>query len=210
MRYSTILAIASAFLLCVACSGATRAADKAAGPGYKVGDKLPPSHEASAAPEETAAKGRDFKLTTWEELVPKDWDPMKELRGLNLDMLSDGDPRAQEALNRLKRAWDTAPTEPSMDNQRIRIAGFVVPLEGESDQLREFLLVPYFGACIHVPPPPANQIIHVKSVKPIKGVRTMHTLWVSGRLRAAISDTAMGTSAYRMEADVVAPYAEKR
>ena len=59
-------------------------------------------------------------------------------------------------------------------------------------------------------PPPANQIIHVTSAKPIKGVRTMDALWVSGRLHIASSDTGMGTSGYRMDAEVVAPYQGKR
>jgi hypothetical protein len=75
--------------------------------------------------------------------------------------------------------------------------------------MREFLLVPYFGACIHTPPPPANQIIHVTSATPIKGFRTMDAMWASGTLRTAISDTAMGNSGYRMELEVAAPYREQ-
>ena len=61
---------------------------------------------------------------------------------------------------------------------------------------------------IHTPPPPANQIIHVTSATPIKGFRTMDPMWASGTLRTAISDTAMGTSGYRMELDAAAPYRE--
>ena len=141
--------------------------------------------------------------------MPKNWDPMKDFKDLKFGMLRDGDPRANEMLDRLKRAFDNAPTEPSVNDTRIRIAGFVVPLEAEGEQqMREFLLVPYFGACIHTPPPPANQIIHVTSAKPIKGYRTMDAMWASGTLRAGISDTAMGTSGYRMEVDEVAPYRE--
>ena len=188
-------------------AGTAASASKAAsGAGYRVGDKLAPA--TPAAKPQTTSKS-DYKLTNWDALVPKDWDPMKEFKDLKLGMLRDGDPRANEALDRMKRAFDTAPTEPSMNDARIRIAGFVVPLEAEGEQqMREFLLVPYFGACIHTPPPPANQIIHVTSAKPIKGYRTMDTMWASGTLRAAISDTAMGTSGYRMEVDEVAPYRE--
>jgi hypothetical protein len=197
--------------LCVLSGNAAAAADSAATAGgagaqssdYKVGDKLRPAAKPSAAES-------GFRLTKWEELVPKDWNPLKDLKDLNLSILSDADPRAQEALDRLKRAWDTAPTEPSMDNQRIRIAGFIVPLEFNSTQMREFLLVPYFGACIHVPPPPANQIIHVTSAKPLKDMRAMDAAWVSGRLHTRISDTSMGTSGYRMDAEDIAPYKEQR
>jgi hypothetical protein len=66
--------------------------------------------------------------------------------------------------------------------------------------------VPYFGACIHTPPPPANQIVHVVADKPIKGLRTMDAVWVSGTLKPFRQDSAMGMSGYQMRAAVVAPY----
>ena len=204
--HRSVLALAACAALAAAAGPiAAFAADKAAAAasaGYSVGDKLAPAAKAPAA-----RKG-DFKLIEWDALVPKDWDPMKEFKDLNMGAMRDGDPRATAALERLKRAFDTAPTEPSMNDTRIRIAGFVVPLEAEGGQIREFLLVPYFGACIHTPPPPANQIIHVTSATPIKGFRTMDPMWASGTLRTAISDTAMGTSGYRMELEAAAPYRE--
>jgi hypothetical protein len=181
------------------------AAGSSATPDYKVGERLAPGKDA--APSRPAkSSSSDFKLTNWDQLLPKGWNPMQELQSLSLSMMSDADPRAQEALERMKREWENAPLENSMDNQRIRIAGFVVPLEAEGNRLREFLLVPYFGACIHVPPPPANQIIHVKTAKPVRGVRAMDPVWISGTLRAAPIGTKMGTSGYRMEAEVVEPY----
>lgn len=216
MRSPTISAIASAALL-IALGGPAAGADTPPGApatpsgstGYKVGDRLAPQVRAAPAPSPRDPKATEYKLTNWDQLLPKDWNPLKDLQNLNLSLLSDADPRAQAALARLKREWENAPTEASMDNQRIRIAGFVVPLEGEADKLREFLLVPYFGACIHVPPPPSNQIIHVKAAKPVRGVRAMEALWVSGRLRATVSDTKMGTSGYQMEAERIEPYREK-
>jgi hypothetical protein len=75
--------------------------------------------------------------------------------------------------------------------------------------MKEFLLVPYFGACIHTPPPPANQIIDVKLRQPSKDVRMMDAIWVSGRLSRLRSSTAMGASGYAMEGVAVEPYVEK-
>jgi uncharacterized protein len=196
--------LALAAMACLTCTDATNAADKAtaADPNYRLGDKL--------APSAAAVKQSDFKLTEWDALIPKDWDPMEAFKGINLGLMRDGDPKTMAALDRLKRAWDTAPTERAMNNARIRIAGFVVPLDAEGEQLHEFLLVPYFGACIHTPPPPANQIIHVTLATPVKGVRMMEAIWVSGQLHTAISDTQMGTSGYRMDAELVSLYREKR
>ena len=172
---------------------------------YRVGDKLAPAGSASAA-----AAADAFKLTNWDALMPKDWDPMKGIDVLSFGLMRDGDPKAMAALDKMKRAWDNAPTERSIDNARIRIAGFVVPLDGEREALREFLLVPYFGACIHTPPPPANQVIHVTLATPVKGVRMMDAIWVSGLMHTATSDTGMGTAGYRMDGQTVAPYQGRR
>lgn len=204
--------LAALLSLATACSDAADgpaldASPKTDAADYRIGDKLAPAAAARAA---SAAASAQVRLVTWEDLTPKDWDPMKDVQSLSFRMFGDGDPRARAALDRLKRAWNNAPTNAAMDNQRVRIAGFVVPLEGESDQLREFLLVPYFGACIHVPPPPANQTIHVRLAKPVSGVRTMDALWVSGTLHTAFSDTAVGTSGYTMDGEATQAYRRSR
>jgi uncharacterized protein len=90
----------------------------------------------------------------------------------------------------------------------VKIPGYIVPLEDGKTGMKEFLLVPYFGACIHTPPPPSNQIIHVKPQPAPKGFRSMDTVWVSGKLKTLRSDTTMGASSYRMEATLVEPYVE--
>ncbi|MDA7417166.1 DUF3299 domain-containing protein [Xenophilus arseniciresistens] len=145
---------------------------------------------------------------TWEELVPKDWDPMKDLKGLDLASLDDADPRAAELLMKLQEALNNAPTNPALNGQVVRLPGFVVPLEEDKNGMTEFLLVPYFGACIHTPPPPANQILHVKPRTPAK-FRAMDTVWISGRLQTQRNDSMMGTSGYSMAADSVTKYSDK-
>lgn len=148
----------------------------------------------------------DFPDVTWDDLVPKGWDPLasfKDLIPANSGALSDSDPRAQKLQERLREVWDNAPVVPAMAGRRGRLPGYIVPLEETRDGLREFLLVPYFGACIHSPPPPANQIVHVRSAKPVKGFRTMDAVWVRGTLAIQRSDTQMGVSGYAMDAEGV-------
>jgi hypothetical protein len=106
----------------------------------------------------------------------------------------------------MREAWDNAPTNPALVGQAVRLPGFVVPLEDTKDGLKEFLLVPYFGACIHSPPPPANQIVHVLPRTPVKGFRSMDTVWVSGPLATVRTDSYMGASGYRIEATEVVRY----
>jgi len=167
---------------------------------YQVGDRL-----ALAAT--TAPSG--YTETRWYALVPKGWDAMKEFNAINLSKLKDSDPRATEALQKMRKLWDSAPVEPSLHGQRIRIPGFMVPLERKGDRLTEFLLVPYFGACIHTPPPPANQIIHVVVADPIHA-QSMDPVWVSGTMYVAHTDSPMGASGYTMRAASVTPYVERR
>lgn len=166
---------------------------------YQVGEKLPSSGTSSAG----------YREITWDALIPADWDPMKAFKKLDLSKLKDSDPRAIEAMEQLKEAWNSAPVEPKMNGARVRIPGFVVSLEANPEKVKEFLLVPYFGACIHVPPPPANQMIHVVAKKPLRSVSVMSPVWVSGTLQTDLSVTDFGSVGYRMTAESVEPYKEK-
>lgn len=179
----------------------------AADQDYKVGDKLSAPGTAKNKPAvPSAPTTAGYKEKTWDDLMPKNWDPMAPLKGLKLDHLKDGDPRAIEALEKIRAAWNDAPIEPALDGQRIRIPGFVIPLERAGNKVSEFLLVPYFGACIHTPPPPSNQIIHVRTSKPLANMRTMDTMWVSGVMHAGKVDTEMGQAGYQLKAEWVTPY----
>src|SRR5450830_1735834 len=191
-----------------AASGA--AAPYADNAQYKVGDHLQPGPDLSNKPYKPSGKNDGaFREIAWEALMPKNWDAMAPFKGLKLDKMEDGDPRAMEALWKAKKYWKNAPIDPSMDGVSIRIPGFVVSLEREGEALKEFLLVPYFGACIHVPPPPANQIIHVHSNKPVKNIRTMYAVWINGVLKVEHSDTMMGTAVYSLASVKVEPYTDQ-
>jgi hypothetical protein len=152
-----------------------------------------------------------YKQIEWDTLVPKGWDPTQDLKVLlGSGKLKDSDPRAMDALEKMKVLWDSAPTEPSLAGARIRLPGFAIPLEIKGDKVTEFLLVPYFGACIHSPPPPANQIVHATSAKALKGMRSMDAVWVSGILSLHRADTPWGKAGYRLAVDKVEPYEEAK
>ena len=160
---------------------------------------------AAAKTSEPSAAYREIK---WDDLVPANWDPMKSFKSANFGMFSDSDPRAAAMLKEMREAWDNAPVNNAMDGAQVRIPGYVVPLEESKSGLKEFLLVPYFGACIHSPPPPANQIIHVNRKEAVKGIHSMDPVWVSGTLKTLRSDTFMGATGYRMEAMTVEAYTD--
>ena len=149
-----------------------------------------------------------FKEIKWEALVPKDWDPTKRFKSMNLGLLDDRDPRVLKAMREMRETFDNAPTIGSLDGTAIKLPGYVVPLEEVQGEVKEFLLVPYFGACIHTPPPPANQIVHVTVSKPLKGLRAMDTVWVSGILKTARQDSTMGASGYKLTTVVLERYVQ--
>lgn len=200
----TLAALRPLIAALLAAAGASALAQAPAGvpqPGPVLGASAP-----AAAPTAPGAP----RVIQWDELMPADWDPMKDLKGLDIAGLSDADPRAQKMLQRLREVWDAAPVNPKIAGQSVRIPGYVVPLEETKDGLKEFLLVPYFGACIHTPPPPANQIIHVLPRQPAKGVRSMDAVWISGVLATVRTDSFMGAASYRLEAVKVEPYRQER
>lgn len=168
----------------------------AAAADYRVGDRLPAAKGAKAG----------FQEISWDDLMPKGWDPLAAFKGIDLAKMNDSDPRAIEALEKARAEWDKAPVEPAMNGRKVRLPGFVVPLERQGDLVSEFLLVPYFGACVHVPPPPSNQVVHVVLKQPVKGMQSMETFWVNGTLSLQGGDSGMGIYAYRIVAERVEPY----
>lgn len=169
------------------------------------------SQGASAPPAAEPAPAAPVQEAEWYALLPKDWEPARTFNE-DVESLSDNDPRAVEALARLQEAWANAPVEPGLDGARIRIGGFIIPLDTDYGAVSELLLVPYFGACIHAPPPPANQVIHVFLREPRRDLRMMDPVHVSGTLRLARNrspDNVAGlieTVGYEMAADSVIPY----
>lgn len=71
----------------------------------------------------------------------------------------------------------------SLNDTKVRLAGYLLPLEFSDDGTNEFLLVPYVGACIHVPPPPPNQIVFVTTDKPVKLDDAFTPVWITGTLK---------------------------
>ncbi|MFM2666650.1 DUF3299 domain-containing protein [Vibrio mediterranei] len=94
----------------------------------------------------------EVTVLEWLDLIPKnERNRFKELSTQSIDHTSNA---AKQLV--------AGGVRPELNGRHIKIAGFVIPLEGDNDVLTDFLLVPFYGACIHVPPPPLNQIIYVR------------------------------------------------
>lgn len=106
-------------------------------------------------------------------------------------------------------ALQTGSYAPNMElnGVRVRLPGFVVPLERGKDGLIDaFFLVPYFGACIHVPPPPPNQIVYVK-MRAGAGLKSIEDAqWVTGTLHVEVKTSALGAATYTLDGERMEPY----
>jgi hypothetical protein len=151
-----------------------------------------------------AAANVHYQPIRWTKMMPDVW--LKHFRELDYGQMRDGDPRVTNLLHEVETTWDTAPTVASLDGLDVKLPGYIVPLEEKQGELTEFLLVPYLGACIHTPPPPANQIVHVRSQTPLKGLHSMDIVSISGTLRVTTQTSSMGVSGYSMDAVRVEPF----
>ena len=93
-----------------------------------------------------------------------------------------------------------------MDGQSVKIPGFIVPLEFSNQRVTEFFLVPYFGACLHAPPPPPNQIILVNAPSGLTMGSLQDPFWISGKLTVETTDNEVATSVYSLDMAKYDPY----
>ena len=164
------------------------------------------------SPLSLSAETPGYNLIDWNDLMPEPWvkEMTKEMAAVGkLSSLQDNSEEANKAMSVMRKKFDEAPIVKSQLNKKVRLPGYVVPLDAERSEKREFLLVPYFGACIHTPPPPANQIVLVRPMpgsKVRKVPETMDVVWVEGELKEGRVTTSAGVSGYLLEAVNLYPY----
>ena len=164
-----------------------------------------------AAPEDTVqTAGPDengIVELDWDALIPDDWRVDELMKEYNAEDLGDDDPRARNLMEKLKAFWKEAPVVRDYDGKLVKLPGFIVPLEMDAMTIDEFLLVPYYGACIHVPPPPANQTVYVvtNANHAYRG-KLFDTVWVTGTLTVERLSSELGDAGYRLDARAVEPF----
>lgn len=160
----------------------------------------------------------EYRVTDWVELMPEDdlealMNPPEMLsaieEGSELDSI-DGIKQMKSEDEKAKRFYDalqSAEVMPEFNDKNIRIPGFIVPLVSDEEQrVTEFFIVPYFGACLHLPPPPPNQIIYAKTAEGVELETLSMPFWFEGNIKIESHDNDLGASAYSMAAHNIVPY----
>jgi hypothetical protein len=157
-----------------------------------------PAPVVKPGPKAPAGAARELD---WDELLPQD--ARARFSGgpppPTHDTLGEGGLAAQQMMD--------FSVNKALDGALIKIPGFIVPLDvGKDGLVTDFFLVPYFGACIHVPPPPPNQIVHVRISKGIALDSIYEAYWITGRMKVVNKSTRLGASAYQLAASNVEIY----
>ncbi|HET8903712.1 MAG TPA: DUF3299 domain-containing protein [Saccharospirillum sp.] len=158
-----------------------------------------------------SVQAREATEIQWEDLMPADF-TYKSLRDqidysqYDLSSLSDDDPEAQRLYSDMTQLLANAPVVDALAGAHIKLAGFVVPLEMDGDSVYSFLLVPYYGACIHTPPPPSNQIVFVQTQGGYEMGPMDEPVYVSGTLMVEAHQSELGSSGYTLYAGSIDPY----
>lgn len=163
-----------------------------------------------------------YQEIEWDELIPKtDLDALLappeyiadiEDGSIEDQMLNNNQSAMyaeQRAENNYERALVSTNIIEAMDGKHIEIPGFIVPVEFDGAQIvTSFFLVPYFGACLHMPPPPPNQIIYIEIEDGFLLEELYDPVVVSGKLSVALFEDQIATSAYSMTLDKIRMYYE--
>ena len=151
-----------------------------------------------------------YEEIKWDGLVPANFTPAAIMAKYEeqLAQLEDGSPKASELYTQMQEEFNNAPVNEALNETFVRLPGFIAPLEYTDDLITEFLLVPYFGACIHVPPPPSNQTVLVKTDEGygIKPEESYNPFWVMGKLTTEGATTELAQAGYYMQNAIIEPY----
>ena len=139
-----------------------------------------------------------LKEITWDDLLPAGV-PYSEIIGEGeLDEVNDTwNPIYDENATKLNE---------SLDGSYIKMPGFIIPFDIGVKGVTEFMLVPYTGACIHMPPPPANQLVMVNAKTPWPSDDLWNPVWVIGMMRMQLQTTDLGQTGYAIVADQMEVY----
>ena len=143
----------------------------------------------------TAQSAEDVLTLDWIDLVPESERNQFNQQGMPAAN-HDGEAPAQQS--------QLGAVRPELNGSTVKIPGFVIPLEGDENTVTEFLLVPYFGACIHVPPPPPNQIIYVKFPQGAPIQQLWDVVYVIGTLKTESMSVELADTGYVIEGTEIA------
>ena len=149
-----------------------------------------------------------YRELAWEDLMPEgEEERLAAMYQEQMAMLYSGGPIMEGSAADTMTQIGTFNVVDELDGQKVRLPGYTVPFEyGRDAEITEFLLVPYFGACIHAPPPPPNQTIFVEAKDAIKVTDLAQAVWINGVIRTSKQTTELADTAYTFDMESIEEY----
>jgi hypothetical protein len=171
-------------------------AQAARGIARSLGVKAPQETDPADIPPSSEPDRNGYVELDWLKMMPPE----------DLEALKHPPPIRHTGSTRMKQ-FGSSSTVADVANRKIKLPGYVVPIESDDQgRMTEFFFVPFFGACIHVPPPPPNQIVYARLATPIKTPEIWDPYWLRGELRVETKKNKLAGSAYTMADASLVPY----
>ncbi|MEM8615375.1 MAG: DUF3299 domain-containing protein [Pseudomonadota bacterium] len=153
------------------------------------------------------ARARGYPEIGWEELLPEgEEERLTQLYQQQMAMLYSSNIVEGSAADVMVQIG-TFNTVKALNETKVRIPGYTVPFEyGANVEISEFLLVPYYGACLHAPPPPPNQTLYIKTDTPVKLRDLDQAVWIEGVIYTETQESELADAAYTIRVDNIQPY----
>ena len=152
------------------------------------------------------------RTLSWNDLVAEGYDAQSIMAKYQskIMVIAEGSAEERELYMKMDEEFKKAPPNLELAGKTVKIPGFVSPLDQNGEMVGDFLLVPYFGSCIHSPPPPVNQTVLVNPQEggSISMSKIRRPVWVVGELKVERSTTDLAEAAYRIENARLEEYSE--
>jgi hypothetical protein len=146
----------------------------------------------------SAALAKTPTEITWDDLIPPGVPYSEIVAAGEMDETNDiWQPIFDENATKLN---------PVLDGAYIKMPGYIIPIDQSTDGVTSFVLVPYVGACLHTPPPPANQLVFVTTNKPWPSDNLWDAVWVTGQMQHELQSTEVAETGYLLKAEEMEIY----
>lgn len=167
------------------------------------------SQETSSAAVKVPLDKDGYEEIMWEDLMPEgEEERLQEMYAIQMQELSSGGGMVMEGSSADKPIQlGTFNVVDELNDVKVKLPGYTVPFDfSPNAKITEFLLVPYYGACLHAPPPPPNQTVYVTTDKPLTIGELDRAVWVRGTLKTVQQTSDLADTAYTLVLDDVTEY----
>jgi len=165
--------------------------------------------DTTSAPKSAA---QDFQDVLWDDLVPEGFHPETIFNRYKdqIEAAPEGSKEERVLYDKVMAEYNSVGANPLLNGKKVRIPGYIAPLDIQGNKIGDFLLVPYYGSCIHSPPPPAHQTVLVNpdANKNISLDDTYRPVWVIGEIEVEEVETSLAKASYQIKNAQVTPYVQ--